>query len=82
MYQTNVGSEVLNGYYECYCPQDTREDANSTSKLTKYMSSHKGTLFSITGSLHIPSKLGVLLMASEGIIISLAHMMNLHMHLL
>jgi hypothetical protein len=69
MYQTNIGPEVLSGYYESYCSQGTREDADSTSKLTKYMASHKGAILSITGSLYIRSKLGVLLMANEGIII-------------
>jgi hypothetical protein len=48
MYQ---GFEVLSGDYEGYCPQVTREDADSTSKLTKYMASHKGAIFSITESL-------------------------------
>jgi hypothetical protein len=74
MYQRNVGSEVLSGDYEGCCPQGSREDTDSTSRLTKYMASYKGAIFSITESLCIPNKLGVLFVANE------AHMLNLHMH--
>jgi hypothetical protein len=66
MYQKNIRSEVLSGDYEGYCPQGTREDADSTSKLNKYMASHKGAIFSSTESLCIANKLGVLSVVNEG----------------
>jgi hypothetical protein len=82
MYQRNVRFEVLHGDYERYCLQGTREDAESTSKLTEYMPSHKRAVFSTTESLCIPDQLEVVFVGSEGTIVSLANLLNVHMHLL
>jgi hypothetical protein len=82
MYERSVRFEVLHGDYEGYCPQGTSADEGSTSKLTEYMASHERAIFSITESLCIPNQLGVLFVGNEGTIISLANILNLHMHLL